>query len=107
MLKRQEYDRSKFLAAARNHGAEVSVVSDARVVPRAHGNAVIMQPVILLHYVLKFTDAGREQRWLFEESIEDKGGPLNIDGSLFDEIQKDKSIRLSVIDPTMALPGPR
>jgi len=107
-LRRQEYDRSKFFATAKKHGAEISVRTDARVIPRAQGNAVVMQPVILLRYVFDFVDEQekRDQRWIFEELIDDKDGPLDISGSLLEAIQKDKDLRLKVIDPTMALPKP-
>jgi hypothetical protein len=106
MLRRQEYDRGRFLAAAKKHGAEISVVTDARVIPRPQGNAVVMQPVILLHYVLNFTEDGSEQRWIFEESINDNGSKLDISGSLLADIQTDEQLHLKVIDPTMALPSP-
>jgi hypothetical protein len=104
MVRRQEYDRDTFLITAKKHGAEVEVFTDTRVIPRVQGNAVVMQPVILLRYVLDFEDDGRHQRWIFEESIDDKLGPLDISGSLLNDIQKDGKIPLRVNDPTMALP---
>jgi len=104
MLGRQEYDRHVFLDAAKKRGGEVRVFTDARVMPRVQGNAVVMQPVILLRYVLSFEEEGREQRWSFEELVDDNGGPLDISHSLLDDIYKDNQLVIKVSDPTMALP---
>lgn len=104
MLRRQEYDRRTFLEAAKKHGGEIRIFTDTRVMPRVQGNAVVMQPVILLRYVLDFDEDGREQRWVFEELVDDNGGQLDISRSLIDDIYNDSQLMIRVSDPTMALP---
>jgi hypothetical protein len=106
MLRRYQSDPRVFLDTARKHGAAVRVVTDARVIPRAQGTAVVMQPVILLHYVFSFEEGGEEQTWTYEEFLDDKGGKVSIATSLLDDIYKDDQLRERVVvsDRTMALP---
>ncbi len=106
MLRSQWVDRRGFLAAAKNPEATVSVVTDTRVVPRVSGTNVVMQPAILLHYVLSFEEGGEPQKRVFEEFIDDSGGKVNIQGSLLEDLDKDDGIRarLRILDRTMALP---
>jgi hypothetical protein len=107
MLSRQWVDRRGFLETARKPGATVSVVTDTRVVPRVSGTSVVMQPAILLHYVLSFEEGGAQQKRIFEEFIDDSGGKVTIHGSLLEDLDKDEGIRarLRVLDRTMALPS--
>jgi hypothetical protein len=104
MHRRQEYDRRVFLDTAKKYGGEIGVFTDTRIMPRVQGNAVVMQPVILLRYVLSFKEEGREQRWIFEELVDDNGGPLDISHSILDDIYKDNQLVIKVSDPTMTLP---
>jgi hypothetical protein len=104
MLRKQEHDRRAFVDAARKHGGEVRVYANTQVMPRAQGNAVVMQRVILLRYVLDFKEEGRDEGRVFEELVDDKGGQLDISGSLLDDLYRDEKIIVKVSDHTMTLP---
>src|SRR4051812_1962046 len=103
MSRRYEPDRRAFLDAAKKPGAKIWVTTDARVNPQVQGTAVVMQPAILLHYVLTFKEDEEEQKWIHEDLIDDKGGRLKIEGTLLEDISKDQELRkrLTMADRTM------
>lgn len=107
MSRRYEADKKAFLGYAKKHGAKITVTTDARVVPRTQGTAVVMQPAILLYYVVTFSEEGEEQKRIHEETIyvSDTGRVQDIEGTLLDQIRKEPGLAQDpeVFDRTLAL----